>query len=63
MKASEIRRFADQEVVGQRLDGLFFEARVEARDGEPMVVESDGRGREIIPSADIKWLVASHRYC
>ena len=63
MKASEIRRFEDQEVVGQRLDGLFFEARVEDWDGEPMVVESDGRGREIIPPANIKWLVASHRYC
>jgi hypothetical protein len=63
MKASEIKRFADREVVGQRLDGLFFEARVEDRNGEPRVVESDGRGREIISPANIKWLVASHRYC
>ncbi len=63
MKASEIRRFEDQEVVGQRINGLFFEARVEDRSGEPMVVESDGREREIIPPANIKWLVASHRYC
>ncbi len=48
MKESEIRRYANEEVVGQRLDGLFVEGRVEERDGTFLVFEKDG-SRECTP--------------
>ena len=62
MKESEIRRYADEGVVGQKLDGLFVEGLVEKRDGTFLVVENDGKG-ECIPSDQIRWLVRACRYC
>ena len=62
MKESEIRRYANEEVVGQRLDGLFVEGRVEERDGIFLVFEKDG-SRECIPYGQIRWLVRACRYC
>jgi len=62
MKESEIRRYANEEVVGQRLDGLFVEGRVEERDGTFLVFEKDGSG-ECIPYGHIRWLVRACRYC
>ena len=62
MKESEIRRYANEDVVGQRLDGLFVEGRVEERDGTFLVIEKDSSG-ERIPSDRIRWLVRACRYC
>jgi hypothetical protein len=62
MKESEIKRYANEDVVGQRLDGLFIEGRVEERDGVPLVFEKDGNG-ERIPYDQIRWLVRAYRYC
>ena len=62
MKESEIRRYADGEVVGQKLDGSFLEGRVEKREATLLVVESDNSG-ECIPSDQIRWLVRACRYC
>jgi len=62
MKESEIRRYTNEEVVGQRLDGLFVEGRVEERDGTFLVFEKDG-SRECIPYGHIRWLVRACRYC
>jgi hypothetical protein len=62
MKESELRRYADEEVVGQRLDGLFVEGRVEERDGTFLVFEKDGSG-ECIPYDEIRWVVRACRYC
>ena len=62
MKESEIRRYADEDVVGQRLDGQFVEGRVEEREGNFLVFEKDGSG-ECIPRDQIRWLVRACRYC
>ena len=62
MKESEIKRYANEDVVGQRLDGLFIEGRVEERDGILLVFEKDGNG-ERIPYDQIRWLVRACRYC
>jgi hypothetical protein len=61
MKEDEMRRYVDEEVVGQRLDGLFIEGRVEEKQGIPHVVEDDQR--ESIPCDQIRWLVRAYRYC
>lgn len=62
MKESEIRRYANEDVVGQRLDGLFVEGRVEERDGTFLVFEKDSSG-ECISYDKIRWLVRACRYC
>ena len=62
MKESEIRRYANEDVVGQRFDGLFIEGRVEKRDGTFLVFEKDSSG-EYIPHHQIRWLVRACRYC
>ncbi len=62
MKESEIRRHANEDVVGQRFDGLFVEGRVEERDGTFLVFEKDSGG-ECIPCDQIRWLVRACRYC
>jgi hypothetical protein len=62
MKESEIRRYANEDVVGQRLDGLFVEGRVEERNGTFLVFEKDSIG-ECIPYEQIRWLVRAYRYC
>ncbi len=62
MKESEIRRHANEDVVGQRFDGSFVEGRVEERDGTFLVFEKDGSG-ECIPHHQIRWLVRACRYC
>ena len=62
MKESEIRRYANEDVVGQRLGGLFVEGRVEERDGTLFIVEKDSTG-ECIPYGQIRWLVRAYRYC
>jgi hypothetical protein len=62
MKESDIRRYANGDVVGQRLDGLFVEGRVEERDGTLLIVEKDSGG-ECIPYDQIRWLVRACRYC
>jgi len=62
MKENEIRRYANQEVVGQRLDGLFIEGRVEEREGVPHVVREEDDG-ECVSHDQIRWLVRSCRYC
>jgi len=62
MKECKIRRHVGEEVVGQRLDGLFVEGRVEERDGTFLVFEKDSSG-ECIPYDRIRWLVRAYRYC
>jgi hypothetical protein len=62
MRKDEMRRYVDEEVVGQRLDGLFIEGHVEEKKGIPHVVEEDGQ-RESIPCDQIRWLVRAYRYC
>ena len=62
MKEREIKRYANEDVVGRRLDGLFVEGRVEERDGTLLVFEKDSGG-EYIPSDQIRWLVRACRYC
>ena len=60
MKQSEVRKFLDENVVGQLRNGLFFEASVTKRNGKPTVVEnSEG----VIDSSEIKWLTTAQRYC
>ena len=63
MKPAEVRRFANEEVVGQRTDGLFFEGLVKEKDGRPIVVESDKGPIEALRPEEIKWLVVASRYC
>jgi hypothetical protein len=62
MKENEMRRYANEDVVGQRLDGLFVEGRVEERNGIPYVFEKDS-SEERIPYDQIRWLVRAYRYC
>jgi hypothetical protein len=62
MKEDEVRRYAKQDVVGQRLDGLFVEGHVEEREGVPHIVQEDNNG-ECIPHDQIRWLVRACRYC
>ena len=62
MKESEMRRYVDEEVVGQRLDGQFVEGRVEKRDGTFLVFEKESSG-ECISLDQIRWLVRACRYC
>jgi len=62
MKEAEMRRYVNEDVVGQRLDGLFIEGHVEEREGIPRVVQEDNEG-ELIPYDQIRWLVRSYRYC
>jgi len=61
MKQSEVRKFLDENVVGQLRNGLFFEASVEERNGKPTVVENSEDG--VIDSSEIKWLTTAQRYC
>ena len=61
MKQSEVRKFLDENVVGQLRNGLFFEASVEERNGKPTVVENSEDG--VIDSSEIKWLTIAQRYC
>ncbi|HZY46361.1 MAG TPA: hypothetical protein VFE96_01070 [Candidatus Bathyarchaeia archaeon] len=62
MDEEKIRQLANEEVVGQRLDGLFFEGRVEESDGILSVVEVDG-GVGKIPLEQVRWVVRAYRYC
>ncbi|OLD12826.1 MAG: hypothetical protein AUI93_02205 [Crenarchaeota archaeon 13_1_40CM_3_52_10] len=62
MKESEIRRYANEDVVGQRFDGLFVEGRVAEKDGTFLVFEKDSSGECISPD-EIRWLVRACRYC
>jgi hypothetical protein len=62
MKESEMRRYANEDVVGQRFDGLFVEGRVEERDGTFLVFEKDSSG-DCIPYDQLRWLVRACRYC
>lgn len=61
MKQSEVRKFLDQNVVGQLDSGLFFEASVKKRNGRPTVVETTEE--DTIDSSAIKWLTPAQRYC
>ena len=61
MKQSEVRKFLDENVVGQLCNGLFFEASVKERNGKPTVVENSEDG--VIDSSEIKWLTTAQRYC
>ena len=61
MKENEMRRYANEDVVGQRLDGLFVEGRVEERNGIPYVFENSNG--DAIPYDRIRWLVRAYRYC
>ena len=61
MKQSEVRKFLDENVVGQLRNGLFFEASVEERNGKPTVVENSEDG--VIDSSEIKWLTIAQKYC
>ena len=62
MKESEIKRYVDEEVVGQRLDGQFVEGRVEKSYGAFLVSENDS-GEARVPCEEIRWLVRACRYC
>ncbi len=62
MKEDEVRRYVNEDVVGQRLDGLFIEEHVEDREGVPLIVQEDNDG-ECIPHDQIRWLVRAYRYC
>lgn len=62
MKEDEVRRYANADVVGQRLDGLFIEGHVEEREGVPHVVQDDNNG-EGVSHDQIRWLVRAYRYC
>lgn len=61
MKQSEVRKFLDENVVGQLRNGLFFEASVKERNGRPTVVKNSEEG--VIDSSEIKWLTTAQRYC
>jgi hypothetical protein len=61
MKENKMRCYANEDVVGQRLDGLFVEGRVEERNGIPYVFENSNG--ECIPYHRIRWLVRAYRYC
>jgi len=61
MKQSEVRKFLDENVVGQLRNGLFFEASVTKRNGKPIAVENSED--EVIDSSEIKWLTTAQRYC
>ncbi|TMH96382.1 hypothetical protein E6H37_03095 [Candidatus Bathyarchaeota archaeon] len=62
MKEDEVRRYANQDVVGQRLDGLFIEGHVEERVGVLHIVQEDNN-EESIRYDQIRWLVRAFRYC
>jgi len=62
MKEIEMRRYANEDVVGQGLDGLFIEGHVEEKQGIPHVVE-EGNDGKCIPYDQIRWLVRAYRYC
>jgi len=61
MKQWEVRKFLDENVVGQLRNGLFFEASVKERNGKPTVVENSENG--VIDFSEIKWLTIAERYC
>ena len=61
MKQWEVRKFLDENVVGQLRNGLFFEASVKERNGKPTVVENSENG--VIDFSEIKWLTIAQRYC
>jgi len=62
MKHEAMKRFANENVVGQRLDGLFFEGRVEECSGALQVVPDDTFQRTV-QSDEVRWLVRACRYC
>ena len=62
MKEDKIRRYVNADDVGQRLDGLFIEGRVEEREGVPLIVEEDNNG-DCVTHDQIRWLVRGYRYC
>jgi hypothetical protein len=62
MKEDEMRRYVSEEVVGQKLDGLFIEGHVEEKEGILHVIEEDDE-RECVPCEQIRWLVRAYRYC
>lgn len=61
MQEDEMRRYTNEDVVGQRIDGLFIEGHVEERDGVPHIHEDDNG--ECIPCDQIRWVVRACRYC
>ncbi len=63
MKQAELRKFANEDVVGQKLDGLLFEGKVEEKDGGALVVKVEEGPRDIIDPGKIKWLAVASRYC
>ena len=63
MKQSEVRKFLDEEVVGQLHSGLFFEAFVKEKKGKPIVVGKSEETQEVIDYYEIKWLTPAQRYC
>ncbi len=62
MKTAELRRFANEDVVGQKLNGLFFEGKVE-RKGGALVLQVEEGFRYIIDPRQVKWLAVANRYC
>lgn len=63
MKMQELRRFLDDDVVGQMRDGLFFEGRITLQAGKAVVVENEKGGQSSINPDSIRWLVRAVRYC
>jgi len=63
MRTSQLKRFINNDVVGQLNNGLFFEGHVVDRSGRPSVIDLDSRGTHQISAPRVKWLTRAVRYC
>ena len=63
MRNSQLRRFINNDVVGQLNNGLFFEGHVVDRAGRPSVIDLDGQDTHQISAPRVKWLTRAVKYC
>lgn len=63
MKPAELRKFVNENVVGQQIDGLLFEGKVEKRNSAALIVKVEEGSKNTIDPREIKWVTVANRYC
>jgi hypothetical protein len=63
MRRDQLRRFLNNDVVGQLNNGLFFEGYVADKDGRASVFDRDSQAPRQISATQVKWLAKAARYC
>lgn len=63
MRSDQLRRFINNDVVGQLDNGLFFEGYVVDKAGRLSVIDPDSQGTHQITAPRVRWLTKAERYC